>query len=280
MNNNIIKYRADITGKAETMAELQKQVNALNGIVTHCEPTSEELAIYVGKVNQAATAVTEVRRSERISELLALGNNSKMWEEFLKHRNFKGVGVALDKKSSAYKIKENDRCRISYPELNDAFIKAETARLEQAGEVFDPEALTIARDRRFNTWAPLFFRDAYRVAIERNLGANACDKKAYTLTARGTEIKGNAPSVNQLQKDLVQLVSFLLPENMDVKMVKADVRAIGLALVRAGADSFRNAGDGNGYNWLLNAIATRMEGKTYSVETDGADGLDNVRTAE
>ena len=36
MNNNIIKYRADITGKAETMAELQKQVNALNGIVTHC----------------------------------------------------------------------------------------------------------------------------------------------------------------------------------------------------------------------------------------------------
>lgn len=295
MNANVNKYKDIITGKATTTADLNKQVSALNGIYAHCEPSEEELSAYAAKVDAAAALVTEARRAARVAELLDMPRD-EMWLEFINHRNFKGVAVKFDNKDKVYKAKENDRPRLSYSDLNKAFIAAETKRLEAAGEVFDPDTLTIAADNRFNTLCGTFFKGCYLMAIERNLGKAATGGKSYETTHKGKACNVSAPSVNQLVKDLNELIGYLLPEsviNQEGKkklfMVKADVNAIGLASVRARAEEFKEAGKGNSMNWLMNAIKVRMNNGKYAVDVkpnkttvsvDNPKSADTVQTAK
>ena len=269
MNANINKYNDIITGKAANAAELNKQVAALNNIFIHCEPSEEELAPYIAKVEAAAIQVTEARRAARVAELLEM-NRDDMWLEFINHRNFKGVAVKFDRKDKVYKVVENDRPRLSYQNINGAFIAAEVKRLEAAGEVFDPDTLTIANDNKFNTMCGAFFRSCYLMAIDHNLGKAATGGKSYETMHKGKPCNAAAPSINQLVKDLNELVGYLLPETLTVNlhMVKADVRAIGLASVRARAEEFKEAGKGNCLNWLLNAVKVRMNNGKYTVEVE------------
>ena len=281
MNANINKYKDAITGKATTIADINKQVAALNGIYAHCEPSEEELAPYIAKVDAAAAMVTEARRATRVAELLDM-NRDEMWLEFINHRNFKGVAVKFDRKDKVYKAVENDRPRLSYKDINDAFVAAETKRLEADGEVFDPDTLTIAADNRFNTMCGAFFRGCYLMAIDHNLGKAATGGKSYETMHKGKPCNAAAPSVNQLVKDLNELVGYLLPETLTVNlhMVKADVRAIGLASVRARAEEFKEAGKGNCLNWLMNAVKVRMNNGKYAVDLKPGETTISVSKTE
>ena len=270
MNANINKYRPEITGKATTLAELSRQAAALSAIRSECEPMADELAFYEAKVNAAAADLSETYHKERVSELLAMGTGSKMWEEFLANRTCKTARVKYDGKSGRYVAAEDSRGRVNYPELNDAYVEAETARMEQAGEIVDPETLTIAADRKFNIYAPLVFADLYKLFIDYNLGAKAAGEKAYTMqTRKGTEVKGKAPSIAQVQKDLDELLYLLLPADLLKKyklhLVKADVRKMGVAISGSSATVLKAKGDGHAYNWLLNIIQERIENKASTV---------------
>lgn len=277
---NATNNTAVITGKATTLADLKKQVNALNSINAHCEPTADELAFYQGKVEAAAKMLCEQYRAERISELLAMGNGSKMWAEFLAHRECKSVNVKFDRKVGAYAVKEEMRGRVSYPELNSAYVEAECKRKDAAGEVYDVADVTIASDHRFNTYAPLFFNDCYKRFIDHNLGKTAAGEKAYTLkTKKGADVKGEAPSINQLVRYLNEIVGYLLPDDLKVNMVKADVRKLGVALSNATKTEFKMKGNGHAFNWLLNVIQERIENKAATVITENS-GLAKVKQTE
>lgn len=263
---NATNYTAVINGKATSAADLQKQVTALNAIAAKCEPTADELTLYASKVDTAAKMLSEQYRAERISELLAMGRGKTMWAEFLAHRECKSVRVRYNNKTAAYEIKEDMRGRVSYPELNDAYVAAECKRMEQAGEIFDPADVTIAHDRKFNTLAPGFFNGCYKRFIDHNLGKAAAGEKAYTFqTKKGADVKGDAPSINQLQKDLNELVAYLLPEDLKVNMTKADVRKLGVAISGATKTELKMKGNGHAYNWLLNVIQERIENKPATV---------------
>lgn len=259
-------YIQKITGKATTVAELHTQVSALSKFRAESEPTADELALYEGKVNTAAAMLSEQFRKERIAELLAMGNGSGMWREFLAKRSCKSVSVKFDKKTGVYTHKEDMRGRINYPELNAAYIERETARKEQAGEVFDPADLTVASNRKFNTLAPGFFDGCYKRFIDHNLGASAADRKSYAFTdKKGKEVKAEAPSINKLVKDLNDLVSYLLPEDFKVQLVKADVRKLGVALSNSTKEALKMKGNGHAFNWLLNVIQERIDSAAVRV---------------
>lgn len=281
MNANINKYKDAITGKATTTADINKQVAALNGIYTHCEPSEEELAPYIAKIDAAAIQVTEARRAARVAELLDMPRD-EMWLEFINHRNFKGLAVKFDRKDKIYKVVENDRPRLSYQDINGAFIASEVKRLEAAGKVFDVGALTIAADNRFNTFYGAFFRGCYLMAIDHNLGKAATGSKSYETTTKGKPCSTAVPSINQLVKDLNELVGYLLPDTLtaNLHMVKADVRAIGLASVRARAEEFKEAGKGNCLNWLFNALKVRMNNGKYTVEVKPGETTISVSKTE
>lgn len=284
MNANIVKYEGKLTGKATTLAELTVQVGALNAIRNTCEPSADELALYQSKVDKAATMLAETWRNERISELLEMGRND-MWHEFLAHRECKSVKVKENRKEGRFEAETNNKGRISYPELNEAYIARETERLEKAGEIFNPEDLTIASNRKFNTYAPLFFSDCYKAFIDHNLNKTAAGEKAYEFrTKKNAEVKGKLPSVNQLVADMNELVGYLLPENFEVNgkplhMLKKDVRTLGVALSNATKTELKAKGNGHAFNWLLNVIEQRIEGKNVTVIVDKS-GMDSVRNKE
>lgn len=284
MNKNFEQYKGFFTGKAETFAELTKQASALSAVRDKCEPTADELALYESKVDAAAANLCEIYRAQRISELLALGTGSKMWTEFLAHRTCKTARVRFDGKAGKYVATEDNRGRINYPELNAAYIREESARKDKAGEVYDVADLTIAANRKFNTYAHLVFADLYKVFIEHNLGKTAAGEKSYVMqTRKGAEVKGKIPSITQMQKDLDELLHLLLPANMleahKLHLVKADVRKMGVAISGATATELKAKGDGHAFNWLLNIIQERIENKATTVIVE-EHGMDKVRTIE
>lgn len=284
MNKNFEQYKEFFTGKAETFAELTKQASALSAVRDKCEPTADELALYTDKVDAAAANLCEVYRAQRISELLAMGTGAKMWAEFLANRKCKTVRVRFDTKAGKYIVVEDMRGYINYPELNRAYIQEESARKDKAGEIYDVADLTIAADRKFNTYAHLVFADLYKVFIEHNLGKAAAGEKAYTMQARnGAEVKAKIPSVTQMQKDMDELLYLLLPADLLAKyklhFVKADVRKMGVALNGANTEVFKAKGDGFAYHWFLKTIQERIEGKVSTVIVE-EHGMDKVRTIE
>lgn len=281
MNANYAKYAGKITGKATTLAELTAQAAALSGIRAECEPTADELALYEAKVKTAAGQLSETYHNERVAELLAMGTGSKMWKEFLSNRACKSANVKYDGKTGRYVAIEENRGRVNYPELNAAYVEAETARMEQAGEIPNVESLTIAADRKFNTYAPMVFADLYKVFIDHNMGKTAAGEKAYTMqTRKGAEVKGKIPSVTQMQKDLDELLHLLLPADLlaeyNLHLVKADVRKMGVAISTSTAKVLKAKGDGHAYNWLLNVIQERIENKAATVIVS-ENGLETVR---
>lgn len=277
-----IALEKTITGKATTMAELTVQVSALNRIRNTAEPTAEELAVCFAKVEKAAGMLAEQWHAERISELLALGR-TEMWRELLANRTCKSVKVKLNKKTDRYEAETNNKGRVNYPDLNEAYVDMETARLEKEGAIFDPEDITIARDRKFNTYAPLFFNDCYKAFIDHNLNKAAAGSQAYEFrTRKNAEVKGAVPSVNQLVTDMNELVGYLLPENFTdnkdkpLHMLKKDVRTLGVALSNSTKTELKAKGNGHALNWLLNVIELRIEGANVTVTVEKA-GMDSIR---
>lgn len=271
MNKNIVKYENIISSKATTKAELLSQVAALNGIMAHCEPSKDEMTLYENKVKDACKSLIETRRAERIDELLSMPR-VEMWREYIATRgHFSGVTLSFDKGNGVYIVKENSKPSVCYDELNNEFVARETARLEAAGKTSGTDVITIASDNRFNTLYGVFFRGCYLQAVDRNLGAAACGKKAYNVIDKnGKDVHASVPSVNQLVKDLNELVSFLIPASLTdgLHMVKSDVRWIGLNAVKMTAlkDGNKQKSDKECLNLLITAINTRMQGGVYDVE--------------
>ena len=211
-------------------------------------------------------------RLERVDELLAMGR-TEMWNEFLTHRTFVGAGVSMNKKLGRFVVKDTTR-RLSYPDLNDRFIENETKRMEEAGELV-PEDLTIALDPKFNTYAPLFLRDCYLAFKKHNTSGMVANFQ--TKVKGGNVSTKEAPSMRQLEKDFNDLVKLLLP--LEIKMIKADVRTIGMAMNKVGADRMMEANCETGLNWILNAIETRRQNAAYIFEVSSETGLETVREA-
>lgn len=83
--------------------------------------------------------------------------------------------------------------------------------------------------------------------------------------------------MRQLEKDFNDLVKLLLP--LEIKMIKADVRTIGMAMNKVGADRMMEANCETGLNWILNAIETRRQNAAYIFEVSSETGLETVREA-
>lgn len=265
--------KAAITGKASTKKELLEQVEALNYL--HGEVSEREMDTYTRDVNKAAAELSDTWHNERVNELIAMGNNAAMWKEFLAHRTCKRVRVILSKKTNHYECKVDDKGRVNYPELDKAYIKAETKRLELEGKTaeVDLDALTIAHDRRFNTFAPLFFRDAYARFIGDSLDS------FNSTTRKGKHVDVKAPSVRQLTNDLNTLVKMLLPEDMAPPLRKAELRTLSTAISGATQTELKRKGESFCLNWLLNVIQERIENRPVDVIM-GEKGIDSMEDIE
>lgn len=258
-----IALEKNITGKASNINELILQISALNAIRSTAEPTEAEVSEDLAKVNKAVADLNQHWREERINSLLSM-ERADMWRDFVEHRKVNTVSISLEKKTDRYIHRISDKGRISYEELNDAYVLAEVKRRELAGELVDEE-ITIARDNKFNRYASLFFSDAYRHFLNHNLGKSACDGKAYnTVNRKGETVSVKVPSIKQLVADLDELVHYLLPEGFtncegqELHMLKKDVRTLGTALSNATAEELKAKGDKFGMNWLMNCIRNRI----------------------
>ena len=258
-----IVLEKNITGKATNINELILQISALNAIRSTAEPTEAEVSENLAKVNKAVADLNQYWREERINSLLSM-ERADMWRDFVEHRKVNTVSISLEKKTDRYIHRISDKGRISYEELNDAYVLAEVKRRELAGELVDEE-ITIARDNKFNRYASLFFSDAYRHFLDHNLGKSACDGKAYnTVNRKGETVSVKVPSIKQLVADLDELVHDLLPEGFtncegqELHMLKKDVRTLGTALSNATAEELKAKGDKFGVNWLMNCIRNRI----------------------
>ena len=258
-----IALEKNITGKASNINELILQISALNAIRSTAEPTEAEVSEDLAKVNKAVADLNQHWREERINSLLSM-ERADMWRDFVEHRKVNTVSISLEKKTDRYIHRISDKGRISYEELNDAYVLAEVKRRELAGELVDEE-ITIARDNKFNRYASLFFSDAYRHFLDHNLGKSACDGKAYnTVNRKGETVSVKVPSIKQLVADLDELVHYLLPEGFtncegqELHMLKKDVRTLGTALSNATAEELKAKGDKFGMNWLMNCIHNRI----------------------
>lgn len=277
-----IALEKNITGKATNINELILQISALNAIRSTAEPTEEEVRENLGKIDKAVADLNQHLREERINSLLAK-ERAEMWRDFVEHRTVKSVSVSLNRKTDRYIYRINDKARISYEELNDAYVLAEIKRRELAGELVDEE-ITIARDNKFNRYATLFFAEAYTHFLDHNLGKSACDSKAYnTVNRKGETVSVKVTSIKQLVADLDELVHYLLPEGFtncdgqELHMLKKDVRTLGVALSNATAEELKAKGDKFGMNWLMNCIRNRINNQDVNAIVSDKN-MDSVRT--
>ncbi len=273
MNYTIETAKAAITGKAKTEVELKTQISALNFLCGTL--SSKELTGYKNDVDAAANDLSNVWKNERISELLAMGDGVAMWTEFIIHREYKRARSSFNKKTNMYEYKDNGTGRINYPELNAAYIAAETARLEKEGKTaeVDLNTLTIAQDNRFNTYAPLFFNDLYASHRAGNL------TKSNTVTAKGAPVEHKGPSNRQLMKDFNELVQLLLPDGVTPPMRKHELKTLAFSLNRSTQTEFKLNSIDFCLNWLLHVIKLRIEDQGVTVRVE-AGSLDDVRERE
>lgn len=263
MKSNFSEILKNITGKAQTYAELTKEVNFLNQFVTLCNPTDEERAEQVAKVNLSAATVSDNQKAARIDAILysspaadgtaAAPKSAEMWLEFINNPTYTGYSVKHDEKSDTYKAKDF-KGRLSYEALNQRY-KEEEAKKNFTTPM---DEITLAQDRRFDTTCESFYIDCYRRCIANNL-----EKGSFKIP-EGKTVRGT----NELVRDGKNLVYYLLPKELADKCVlmKKEIRLFGLIMTKVSKDSIKLKGKGWGNYWLMNAIKCRLNGELFNVD--------------
>lgn len=261
MKGNYAKILKNITGKAQTHAELTKEVNFLNQFYKLCAPSEEELDEQVAKVESSAATVSSNQRTARIDAILyaspsadgtaAAPKSVEMWKEFINDPSYTSYKLTFDKKTKTY-IAKDTKGRLSYEALNERYKKVETEK----DPMLSPDEVTLAQSRQFDTTCESFYLDCYRRCITDNL-----DEDTFKVVKE-------ARSMNALVTDCKNLVFWLLPEELASKCVlmKKEIRVFGLIMTRATKDTIMTKGKGWGNYWFMNAIKCRLNNELFNVD--------------
>ncbi len=266
MKGNYNEILKNITGKAQTHAELTKEVNYLTQFRKLCNPTTEELEEQAAKVRTSAATVSENLRTARMDAILygaptesgvaAAPKSAEMWLSFINDPYYTCYSVKLDAKTETYVAKEA-KGRLSYEKLNERYKEAEA----QKNPAASPDDITLAQDRRFDTLCESLYIDCYRRCVTDSL-----DKGTFAVP------REKAPrSMNELVQDTKNLVYYLLPKELADKCVlmKKEIRVLGLAMTKSTKDVITLKGKGWGNYWLFNAIKCRLNNELFAVNFGG-----------
>lgn len=255
---------------ATNFAELQTIVNALNELYKTEGGKTVTVEYAAKRVTKACADFTADLKAARISELLDMGTGVKMWREFFTSRTYPVVNLyEPNEKHPEYRVNKPEDCknprRIQISDMNAEYVKRETARMEQAGEMATDD-LTIARLTKFDMEYKLLISMVRRSFCDSNFGkkATGCgyvivDKKGNTSAPQG---KGY--SINEIVKQFDVAVTALLPEDFtDVNgkplhMYKADVKELGAATNNSRNGVHGMSGAGVLEDWFAILIQKRI----------------------
>lgn len=157
--------------------------------------------------------------------------------------------------------------QVGFYQVERAYQLMKSKESDENGNPLPNKAATIAVDKQFEIKLRMFL-DNLAKNIAGDLGT-----KAPVLTDKQAEQKTGDFALNSrsaLEKQLNAVVSAILPEEVCPKMIKADVKFIGLALTRVRYTQVTMANEKGLMNTLFAALKVRTEKAAYKFQSKAA----------
>lgn len=166
-------------------------------------------------------------------------------------------------KSRSFELAER-KYQVSFYQVERAFQLMKSKDTDESGNPLPNKSVTIAADPQFEIKLRMFL-DNLAKNIAGDLGA-----KAPVLTDKQAEQKTGDFAQNSraaLEKQLNAVVSAILPGEVCPKMIKADVKFLGLALTRVRYTRVTMANEKGLMNALFAALKVRTEKAAYDFQS-------------
>ena len=263
-NESIIELiQGDICNKSILRAAVDYHVTRLNALFDRETITPGEDAIYIGKMNAAVKMYNALVVEERFDEFKAM-SEEEAFKAYLDDQITKGVRVSLDAETNRYEISEND-ITLRFSDFLAATRPTEVNGIMDAIAIFVDN---LAR-RDCNNDAAYVSKHSIHpdyIRLRNNLGWD--------------DISTNSAILRQLNK-LVN--TFILPKDINIKMIDPDVRYIRTGAVKSvdkankpGAYVQRN--DETLCGFIFRAIYTRWNSFAYEFQKTRAQDKGTYKT--
>ena len=251
----------------ETMT-IEEKLAALNKAVEE-KASDEIISDLVVSINNALKERNKDNVAERIGALAAMARDNRaiFWATFLENPYATVQRLSSNKDTNGYVLNDGRR-RIRFEQVDTAY-----------GDRYDGE--TIARSKRYVGMIARFTHNLYRAECKELSEGGAAvvhvnfNGKAEAKTA---EYDFSGYSNGALQSQLDAIANVILPDNMGIHLVKADVRYVRTAFAQVKEGKVKTMDEKTVSNLIFDAIAVRAEGKTYIVESRAKCHKDGNKT--
>lgn len=261
-NNNLRE-----TLSALTTDQVLEQLNAVRQTAN-----GAELQIYREVLETRCKEQTEAKMDARMADILALADDRKaMFLEFINNQTCTTFRLKQDSKSGEFSIREGSK-QITFSKLEKAW-QAKNGTKKSDGTVTPNLSATLAQSKRYYAMLTYFVDNIGR-KIAGDLSEQAKKVSVPVLTAgKATERKEldfSDNSITALEKQMNALVSTILPEDLVIKMKRADVRAIIQAATKENMLKFTLKNEEFFISRLFVAMQVRLNNRSYELVSKAA----------
>lgn len=189
-----------------------------------------------------------------------------MFIEYINNPFVKLVRVKENAKTKEHELTASKK-QIPFSRLEAAY-QAEGCPVLADGKIDSDLSKTLAQSKRYHAMLAYFVDNLTRniagdlsentkkVSVPKLTAGNDAERKEY-------DFSGN--SINALETQLNAIVATILPENMTVKMMRTDVKALKQAATTEKFMQFSMSNEGRILNKIFSAIEIRMNNKAYTL---------------
>ena len=252
MNTNIDIAISELTSNTESVTAKVERLNK-----EFSKTLFDEIKEQISKANDKT-------KLEVINSFIEIGktNMSPMFKDFINNPEYTAQSLRPNASTGKYEIKPSKR-QISFVCLESVYVKSSDGKKE-----------SLAQSNLYHSMVARFLHNL-SVKFCDDLGTSNGGVKVNTPIFHGEEIKKESDGVDftkttidGLKDQLNEIVTEILPEELQIHMVKADVRALGSSCKRERKMSFKIVSEDELLDKIFNSMEIRMNGKAYVVESN------------
>lgn len=246
------------------MKKLNEMLTTLNTTKVNGENYDEILA----KITAEIQSKNDAKKGEIYAKLFAMDNDKKaLFVEFINNQSYEIDKLKENKKTGLYELIKGTR-QLSFCDLDKAYAKTFEDESNPAKNI---EIHTLANSLRYVGLTGLFLNNLM-TDFATEISTKNAKVKVPTLGKKaddGKEIEVDfaANSNNALVAQLNAIVATILPQDLEVTMIKADIRALKQAFTKEKSMKFTTIKEVAMINKIFNCIEIRMNGKAYEVDS-------------
>lgn len=229
-----------------------------------------EISLMVQTAEAKCKAVTGDYMDARINALLDLEpDRVALFTDFIQNPTYASVRLAQDKETGEYALKYGSKV-LSFDKLEKAY-QRRMGQTHADGSVDPDTKATLTRDKKYYAMLTYFVDNMGRnIAGDLSEQAGKVVAPAYVKAdpEKRQALDFSGDSITALEKQLNYLVSTILPEGMEVKMKRADVRALKQAATKEHMLKFKLQHEAFFMGRIFAAIKTRMNCEAYTLESN------------